>query len=99
MKHYLIEITYRVSVEKLGDHIQNHRNFLQKGYDEGLLLMSGPQVPPLGGLVIGRFSGLNEVHAFFERDPYQQLNLATYRILEFNPVKKQDFLNDWISGE
>jgi len=99
MKHFLIEIEYLVSVEALGDAILKHRQFLQTGYELGRILLSGPRVPATGGVLIARALSLEEIKAFFEDDPYKILGLARHNFIEFNPVKHQDFLKGWVSGE
>jgi uncharacterized protein YciI len=99
MQHFLIEITYTLPIEEIGEgNINEHRQFLQKGYERGLLLMSGPQEPPLGGVVIARAESLEEIQAFFESDPYRQRSLATYRFVAFRPVKHAGFMEDWVTG-
>ena len=44
-KCFLIEITYRVPADQLGDIVEEHRAFLRSGYEQGILLLSGPQQP------------------------------------------------------
>lgn len=96
MKHFIVEITYRIPVEQLGETVGEHRKFLQTGYDRGLLLCSGPQVPRTGGMVVARAGSVDDLRAFFKGDPYAIKGLATYRFVEFEPVKYQPFLQDWI---
>jgi uncharacterized protein YciI len=67
MKHFLIEITYLVSAEQLGDVVAEHRAFLQTGYDRGWLLFSGPLVPRTGGVVVGRADAGRHPGFFQER--------------------------------
>jgi uncharacterized protein YciI len=45
MKHFIVEIIYKAHIDKIEEVLTEHRNFLQRGYDEGKILMSGPQVP------------------------------------------------------
>ena len=97
MKNFMIEITYIVPFEQLTDTVPEHRNFLQTGYDKGWLLCSGPQVPKTGGIVIARAPSMEEIVQFFTNDPYQKKGFATYRFCEFEPVKRQAFLEDWVS--
>ena len=40
---FLVEITYLVPAEELGDILPEHRSFLKGGYEKGLLLVSGPK--------------------------------------------------------
>ena len=98
MKHFLVEITYTASPEAVAAARPGHRAHLQTGYDSGMLLFSGPQTPPVGGLVLARAASLEAVQAFFAQDPFQTSGVATYRFLEFNPVLHQAFLTDWVSG-
>jgi len=99
MKHFLVEINYLVPAETIGETVVEHRAFLQTGYDRGLLLISGPRVPRTGGVVIARAGSLQEIQEFFRDDPYQQKGLAAYTFTEFDPVKRQPFLEDWATGK
>ncbi len=96
MKHFLIEITYTAPMTTIDAILPEHRNFLQTGYDAGMLLCSGPQNPRTGGIIIARGESLEAVQNFFMNDPYQKNNAATYRFVEFSPVKHQPFLKDWV---
>jgi uncharacterized protein YciI len=99
MQHFMVEITYTVPIEELGDtQINEHRQFLQTGYEQGFLLMSGPQVPPLGGVVIARGESLDTLQQFFQNDPYSKRGLAFYRFVEFRPVQHAGFMADWVNG-
>ncbi len=98
MKYFIVEITYTVPFEELTGTVPEHRNFLQTGYDKGWLLCSGPQAPKVGGMVVAKAPSLEEVQQFFSNDPYQKKGLAKYRFCEFEPVKYQPFLKEWISS-
>lgn len=95
MKHFIIIITYTAPIEEINKVVGNHREFLQKGYDSNHLLMSGPQNPKSGGIVLARGTSKDELVDFFSQDPYKINQLAEYRFIEFNPVKHQPFMSDW----
>lgn len=97
MKHFMIEIKYTAPFEQIAEILPAHRAFLQSGYEKGLLLCSGPMVPKTGGVVIARASEIKDIEDFFSVDPYLLNNAATYRYVEFEPVKRQSFLEDWFS--
>jgi len=99
MKHFLVEIEYTAPIEIINMIVDEHRQFLQTGYDKGWLLMSGPKFPKTGGLVICRAPSMEAIQEFFFTDPYQQHNAASYRFVEFDPVNYQTFMNDWIHNE
>jgi len=99
MKHFLILITYRVDLTVIDSLLAQHREFLQTGYDNKMLLMSGPQNPRTGGVVIAKANSLEEIKTFFQNDPYYKNDAADYEFREFNPVKYLKDLTDWIVGE
>ncbi len=99
MIHFVVEVTYTAPLEQIDQLLAAHRVFLQTGYDRGLLLMSGPQNPRIGGFIIARAASRDDVVSFFRADPFQQENAATYRFTEFNPVKRQPALESWCSGK
>lgn len=96
MRHFIIELTYTVPAEDLADTVTEHRAFLQTGYDRGWLLFSGPQVPRVGGIVVARAPSQEELQELFHNDPYQKKGLATYRFIEFVPVKFQPSIEYWL---
>jgi uncharacterized protein YciI len=97
MKYFLIEITYTAPLVNIDETLPLHRAFLQTGYDKGWLLMSGPKNPRVGGVVIGRAPSQEHMEEFFKNDPYNQRAQATYRIVEFDPVKRAAILESWLN--
>jgi uncharacterized protein YciI len=98
MKHFIIEVTYLIPLEQIAEITPEHRAFLQTGYERGWLLMSGPCVPRTGGMVVGRAPSLEAMQQFFQDDPYQKRGIAAYRFVEFEPVKLQERMKDWVAG-
>lgn len=98
MKHFIVDITYTAPAERIGEVRPDHRAFLQAGYEKGLLLCSGPTKEKAGGLVVARASSLEEIQQFFAGDPYAQQGVATHTVMEFDPVMRQAFLEEWVTG-
>ena len=97
MKHFIIRIDYLVPLQKIEEIISDHREFLQEGYDKGILLFSGPMNPRTGGIVAARSGSMEEIQSFFQHDPYYINKAAEYNFTEFDPVKFQDVLKSWVS--
>jgi uncharacterized protein YciI len=97
MKHFLVEITYTVAMDVFAPIVPDHRAFLQTGYDKGWLLMSGPINPRIGGIVIARCPAVDDLRKFFRHDPYAVKGFANYHFVEFEPVKHQLFLENWVT--
>jgi len=96
MNHFIVEVIYRAPLEKIDEVLPSHREFLQTGFDKGIILMSGPQVPRIGGIIIARANSMEELDKFFSNDPYRLNNIGEYIYTQFNPVKYQEFIKEWI---
>lgn len=96
MKFFVCEIVYKAPLEKIEATTLEHRSFLRTGYDKGFILLSGPQVPRTGGIVIAKGESMEDIAAFFKNDPYQVKGLAEYTFIEFHPKNYQEFLKGWV---
>lgn len=99
MKHFLIDIQYTAPIETIDKVLPSHRAYLQIGYERGYLLFSGPKNPRTGGIIVARAESEEELRSYLEQDPYLQNKVADYKVIEFNPIKFQPFLENWVTGQ
>jgi uncharacterized protein YciI len=95
MKFFVVEITYTAPLTEIDRALPSHRLFLQSGYDQKFLLLSGPKSQRTGGIIVARSESAEEVRVFFSHDPYLVEKLATYRFVEFTPVKHSPAVAEW----
>jgi uncharacterized protein YciI len=99
MRHFLVQATYLVPFETIKEAMPRHRAFLQKGYDAGSFLCSGPQVdPPVGGFLVARAQSRADLESMFKEEPFNAEQLASYTFTEFNPVKRQPWTEQWFGA-
>jgi uncharacterized protein YciI len=99
MKHFLLEGEYLVPFEELAELVPKHREFLQRGYDAGFFLFSGPQIPARGGFLVARAESLVELDEILSEEPFVKAHKMRFsRIREFNPVQHQSMLKDWFQA-
>lgn len=79
----LILINYVVPLDEVDQHMKPHIDWLERGYDEGLFLMSGRRNPRTGGVIVCR-GHKAEVEAFAASDPFVTSGAATIEVIEFN---------------
>jgi len=96
MKHFIVEIQYKAPIEVVSQTTPKHREFLQNGYERGWLLLSGPQNPKVGGIVVCKAPSLAEIQAYFAQDPYALAGLSEYKFTEFEPVKYAPLAEAWV---
>jgi uncharacterized protein YciI len=99
MKYYVAISTFNnplpVESEELNTIIQQHLSHLQKGFDEGWILFSGPKVGSGGGVIIMKAETQNEVDEYFAADPMKKAGVQNYEITEFKLHKSQNNLSEW----
>ena len=99
MRHLLVEARYTVPFERLREVVPHHRAWLQRGYDEGLFLCSGPKEPPTGGYLVARAPSAEFLKVMFEDEPFTKEGLATFTFMEFHPVKRQPWTEPWFGED
>ncbi len=84
---FLITVTYIQSIDVVEQHLVAHRNFLEEGYQKDYFVVSGPQNPRTGGVIISQLNNRNELMKIIEQDPFYKNKIAEYNVIEFDPVK------------
>jgi uncharacterized protein YciI len=98
MKHFLLEGEHLVPFEELADLVPKHHEFLQRGYDAGFFLFSGPQIPAHGGFLVARAESLAALNAFLAEEPFLKAKKMRFsRITEFQAAQHQPLLKDWFA--
>jgi uncharacterized protein YciI len=97
MKHFVVEATYSAPIEQVRAAYPQHRAWLQRGYDLGLFLCSGPKERPTGGYLVARAESVEALKIMFEEEPFNREGLATFTFTEFQPVKRQNWIEHWFS--
>jgi len=84
---FLILLTYTYCLEKIEEHLTEHRVFLDKYYARNKFICSGAQNPRTGGVILCKAENRKEVECIILEDPFNIHDAATYEIIEFNPSK------------
>ena len=101
MKYFLLEGQHIVPFEKRAPElVAAHRAFLQQGYDKGRFLLSGPYIPPTGGILVARAESLDELNEYLADEPYCKAKVMRFsKIIEFDPVQHQPILKGWFGKQ
>jgi uncharacterized protein YciI len=82
---FVISVNYIAPIEHIEMHLAAHRAFLAAHYERGVFLMSGPQVPRTGGVILAHGVSRAEVEELVRQDPFHQAGVARYDVTEFAP--------------
>lgn len=102
MKFFVIHGQYLVPFSELGslgELVDEHRAFVQRGYDRGDFLFSGPQIPAEEGILVARAASLEAIVDLMEQEPFvREGKVRIARVTEFRPAVFQDSLASWVAG-
>lgn len=84
---FMIRVTYTKPIEVIEKHVAAHRAFLDEGYQNDYFVVSGPQNPRVGGIIISQLKNRDQLEAILKNDPYLLNDVAEYEVVEFEPVK------------
>ena len=96
---FIVISTYLKDLKDVDLHLPAHRDYLKSGYDKNYFLLSGPQHPRIGGVIISHLKDREILENFLAQDPFYLAGIATYQILEFNPVQSHSNLSFLKHGE
>lgn len=95
---FAVILKYKKPLEEVERHTPAHRVFLDECVAQGILIMSGRQTPPTGGVVIAKADSREQLEALLAKDPFQVEGVADYEIYEFTPGKYQPVLKELIEA-
>ena len=84
---YIIRVMYKKPLEEVDRYLADHRAFLDRHFEAGHLIASGPQIPRQGGVIMIRDMEAGEMQAILDQDPFRVNDIAEYYVTEFVPTK------------
>ena len=86
MTMFIAILTQKKSLEEVDRYLQAHRDYLAEHQVAGDFIMSGPQTPRIGGVIMMRAESRSLVDAIIAQDPFNINGIADYQIVEFSPT-------------
>ena len=80
---FVVVLEYLAPLDVIDQHLAAHCAHLAEQYAAGKLVVSGPQRPRAGGVIVVRGGDRAEVEAMMQRDPFVREEVASYRVIEF----------------
>ncbi|HTV92999.1 MAG TPA: YciI family protein [Verrucomicrobiae bacterium] len=78
---------YLKPLDEVDRHLAEHRAFLEKHYAARRLLISGPQDPRTGGVIVTHDITREQAEAMLAEDPFVREGIAEYEFIEFKPTR------------
>jgi len=96
---FIVELIYKAELEKLDSAMRSHMAYLKKHYAAGTFVVSGRKIPRDGGIILAVGKTREEIEAIAKEDPFCELGLAEFRIIEFRVSQRADDLGTRITKD
>lgn len=94
---FVILLKFSENKSKTGEYMDEHNQWIKKGFDDGVFLLVGSLQPNMGGSVIAHNVSLAELQERVNDDPFVAENVVKAEILEIDPKKADERLNFLVS--
>ncbi|RKT52612.1 YciI family protein [Saccharothrix australiensis] len=84
---YIVLLEYIKPLDEVDYALPEHVDWLNKQYEAGRFLVSGRQVPRVGGVIIARAMPRGKLDALLATDPFAIRKLARYQVVEFEATR------------
>ena len=89
---FVVLLKFSDNKEAAGQHVEGHKAWLKRGFDDGVFVLAGSLQPKLGGGVLAHRTTLAELQDRVNNDPYVAEDVVTAEILEIAPARYDDRL-------
>jgi uncharacterized protein YciI len=78
----IVDLEYKKSLDEVVKHLQEHREFVDKYVNKGVITASGPKKPRTGGILIAK-TDKETMEKIIQEDPFYKNGIASYKITVF----------------
>ena len=94
---FVIVIRYKVPLAQIDSALADHRGWLDKGFNDGVFILAGPQNPRTGGVIMACNITRKDLLTRLAEDPFNRLGLSDFEIIE-TVVRKTDPRLEFLQG-
>lgn len=84
---FVVMLHYLQPLAVIERHMPEHRAYLDRQYEAGYFIASGPQVPRIGGVILAARMAREALDAILADDPFYREGVAQYQVVEFQATK------------
>ncbi len=78
--------------------MEGHKEWIKRGFDDGVFLLVGSLQPNLGGGIVAHNTNLSDLLSRVNDDPFVSENVVSAEILEISPSKADERLKFLLGG-
>lgn len=84
---FIVFLRFSDNKAKAGQFMEGHKEWLKRGFDDGVFLLAGSLQPNLGGGIVAHNAALPDLQSRVNNDPFVVENVVKAEITEITPSK------------
>ncbi len=89
---FIVLLRFSSARDQAGRLMQAHKDWLQRGFDDGVFLLAGSIQQQAGGAILAQGPAWSELQARVEADPFVAEGVVSAEIVEVSPGKADERL-------
>ncbi len=90
---FIVLLKFSDNKANAGQFMEGHKEWVKRGFDDGVFLLAGSLQPKLGGALVAHNTSLPDLQSRVKTDPFVAENVVTAEILEIAPAKADERLS------
>lgn len=89
---FIVLLKFSDNKAKAGQFMDGHKEWIKRGFDDGVFLLAGSLQPNLGGGILAHNTSLPDLEARVNADPFVVENVVKAEIFEITPARADERL-------
>jgi uncharacterized protein YciI len=94
---FIVLLRFSSNKDQASQFMPGHRDWIRRGFDDGVFLLVGTVAPNLGGGIVAHNTSLSDLQSRVNADPFVMEDVVSAEILEITPSRVDERLA-FISG-
>ena len=90
---FIVLLKFSDNKDKASQFMEGHKEWIKRGFDDGVFLLVGSLQPNLGGGIVAHNTSLSNLQSRVNTDPFVAEKVVKAEILEITPSKADAQLN------
>jgi uncharacterized protein YciI len=89
---FVVLLKFSGNKGKAGQFMEGHKEWLKRGFDEGVFLLAGSLQPNSGGGILAHNTSLPDLQSRVKADPFVEKDVVSAEVLEIAPSRADERL-------
>ena len=89
---FIVLLKFSTNKDQASQFMDGHRDWLKRGFDDGVFMLAGTLQPKLGGGILAHNTTLSDLQKRVNDDPFVAQDIVGAEIIEMEPSKADDHL-------